>query len=1182
MQKTNVFSILETPLQGNNLIEASAGTGKTYAISYLFLRFLLQTDADISAIPVVTFTTAATEELQTRILTLLQIAQKAFATGQSSDATLQQLIDQSENRLRDEKKIAHAINCFDQASISTIHGFCQRLLRECPLQLTSGFNAELLSDVSPVLKDSANQFWRRHSHQFHPLFAEYLMLKNVTPQKLIANMPPFLNKPFIQFFDSDTSSIIDFAALAANIHSCYQKIKTSWFEQREEIVEFLLHSKSINRNKYKKPTVTLGIANLEEYLTRSLFSIELPKFCLKLTNTALHEALNAKQSLIEFDLWHLMEEYVELNEQIHAVCRSELVLLSKQLFLYLEQDLSDFCLENNISTFDSLQSDLYAALQNQAASSLKHLVTSRYKTVLVDEFQDTDPIQYEILETLFLNNDMPSFLIGDPKQAIYGFRGGDIFTYLQATLTIEHLWVLETNWRSASDLVEFCNFAFSAENAFVIPQIKFFHSKASGAHDASFVANDDLKAFNFFYAPIKEKSYNKEDLNDLIIQNVVAEVLQLLNHSEQYSINDRSLRSDDISILVNTNRQADLINRALAQHGVASALIGRQNIFQSEENRIMEFLLTVIVYPERKRYLANLFASRLFNFDAQTISEILCDTDRLNNTIEFFMQQRASWYDLGLYTILQNTVYYFDLYPGLLKIQNGIRSLSNLFHLAELIQKDMGFHSPDDVILFLQKQRQENNLQSDEAQIRLANENNLVQIATIHKSKGLEYSVCFCPFLWEPVKKFPDSRKPLSISSVHQNSQAQWQTVLAFHQHELAQVAELKLNEELSERMRLFYVALTRAKYRCYVYAGQVSNYENSALGWFFSQQLGFSADKLKDIGQNLQAIYEANATLNKTWSYAEMESAPMNKTEFKQSRQIIEDARKIIRQPRTSWVVGSYTSILHRAEKHPNDMRFDDDNEAAENTNVQQQKQSMPRGAEIGLFFHEILEHINFTASNENQYETLIRQLMAKYAISELWFDEVLATINQSLNTCFSNEYHFCLAQLQASQCVKEMEFNLKTKRFNLTQVIAIILKSETDLPFHIKQSLEQLGSYSLNGFLKGFIDLIFEHEGKYYIADYKSNYLGDGDHAYHAQAIIDDVAKHQYLMQMIIYTLALHQYLKQSLNNYSFEQHFGGVFYLYLRGMKPDVVGSGVFSYRPRQQLITELSCHMAGEEV
>ena len=825
-------TVLDIDLDGIKLIEASAGTGKTYTIANLYLRHVLQGRMP-PQILVVTFTNAATEELRGRIrLRLFQALQMFQGKRESEDEFFTLLLKQfnalpvlqQQTRLL---RLRHALAIMDQAAISTIHSFCQRLIQDHALPGLQYFDSEILLDDSDLWQQAIKDWWRNHTYRLQA--TEWLLFNRAIQNfdSFAKQLNDIRQKASASFLPEQRHALTDLYATVYSLEPALRELATLWDDHQQAVIDIIRSSKALSRSKnlpYHKDNIDAFFDKIDTYF-RCGTPLPVADELTWLSHSTLHQHSTTSKRGSDINLQHeffhkvagVTEKLEELLatirpnalRQAHEAC-TEQVLHHKNSSQKLSyQDLIDF-----------IQQALHCANGSQLVS----IIRNQFPVAMIDEFQDTDKAQFDIFSTVYFNNnDISLTLIGDPKQAIYSFRGGDIFTYMLArqTANVQHC-VLNTNWRSLPGLVNSVNHFFSCrDDPFIYSDsIEFLAVEAAEANTSSFLKIDSVAqaAMTLWQIPQGpgNKPLSKEKAGGLLNNAVAAEVATLLKASQKNraSIDGRPLNAGDIAILVRTSSQGEAIRKALENIGVAAIAIGKDKVFDSQQALGLWLLLNAVAHPVNRRKLRQSLASQLLNFDHRQILEISDDEIAWQEWIVQFQQLHQIWLSRGFIPMFQQLMQTFKLAEKLGQRQQAERKLTNLLHLGELLQQQSLLSSGMDNLLDWFYQQRQNSV-SEEAELRLETDCSLVKIVTIHKSKGLEFPVVFLPYLWDCYAVNRSQNQPVY-----------------FHNNDLEALIDLGSDhidrhylsadkERLAEDIRLLYVALTRARSKVYLAWGE-------------------------------------------------------------------------------------------------------------------------------------------------------------------------------------------------------------------------------------------------------------------------------------------------------------------------------------------------------------------------
>ena len=1204
--------------RGRYLIEASAGTGKTYTITHL-VRELVLAGMPVRSILVTTFSNAAADELKSRILKLLNdelnelLSQEKkqnkekesdrterasaaganqpdpFDRGAQNEGTEIGLAERKKEKEKNEKQrrkrilLQLAVSSIDEMTVSTIHGFCQKMLGEFAIKTGKRFATELAPDESPYIDRLVRAFCRERFY----------------PER------------------SQTAGVFSKIGKAAHFAS----------EPIDEVVPG-------NRIADKK-----------------------------------------RQS--EQTLYYDAYRYV--RDRLQA-----------------EKD------KDGVMSFNDMIRGLDAAIQ--ADNGLAELIGKRYQAVFVDEFQDTDQVQYRIFDKCFpKDGDHLFYMIGDPKQAIYRFRGADIYTYLQAKHTADNQFTLTRNFRSSPGMIRAVNLMFGDGNlregyetsgVFLQKDIPFISIRA-GKDDKDF---PDIPG-----APLRLRHYSgsQADCEPQIREDVLNEIEYLLSEEcplripvekkesaqnapdadvtseKTESAGTRPPRASDIAILVQTNAQAAEFVKLLNGRGIAASACKSGKIYDMKEAKLLLLLLRCFLHPDMPS-VRGLMLSPFFRASCDIVATDSAGTEQL-------MRQMAEygriWSQSGLpaafLQFLDTAVLNSDISPrmSILSGFNGERAITNLIQLMELLyRKESEEHLlPEDVFAALNmavkgKMDEDNTGGSEENpdQLRLDRDSASVQIMTMFTAKGLEFPVVFVPYPaktdWQHMQKNTEKAGEIAFRFNRAAQDAGTPgIVLDFGLSDENQTTARQ--EEMRNALRLLYVALTRASLVTYLYTRQPSppapgkkihaatiNFTYSAQGVLMmshkrteSESSDGTSDKAEE--QAMPTIVERKWNegyftgtgdllphpLADWWARVD---APNDTDPMFHVRQYDvferhfgkrvccgalrpEEAPEKLESAfftgkiRDDWSIMSFSAFHNllndRADEEretPADLderndAFDDEagngagNESRDESFDKNLFREFPHGAAVGSMTHKLLElcagHFDlFTPSGQadpanvefamNRIASVLRDSgydAGDETMRERLLDCVTRTLQIPLPGSTVGGGEIRLSELKQDRLVPEMEFFLDAPAsLDIRSIMSILAKSASAQARALVNPRNT--AFDRKGILNGIIDLIFEHEGKYYIVDWKTNWLGDSDADYTPDRIRAAMGHAGYVLQSYLYSAALLQILRQRGLDYD---AFGGVHYLFLRGLKRGTRNGIWFDVPPRECLDNLLTLFQEG---
>ncbi|WP_029684438.1 exodeoxyribonuclease V subunit beta [Tatumella saanichensis] len=1178
VQQTEALDPLVLPLQGERLIEASAGTGKTFTIGLLYLRLLLGLGGEhafprplsVEEILVVTFTEAATAELRGRIRSNIHDLRVACLRQQASATPLpslwQSLLEQISDLQQAAELLLAAERQMDSASVYTIHGFCQRMLNMNAFESGMLFEQQLVENEQALLSQAAADFWRRYCYPLSEQAAREVLRVFSGPEHLLASLQPWLQgeMPAIVPAPDDNESLSE---RHENNIAQIARIKLAWIEASEDLLP-LIQNSGVDKRSYSAKHLPNWVTAVSEWAQAPVEDYLIPKELERFRQSVLTEKTK-KGEVPQHPLFSQIDDFLQTPPGLYdcLVCHG---------LREIRVSLSAQKRQQALLSFDDLLSRFDHALGQQAGQALAASVRQRYPVAMIDEFQDTDPLQYRIFRAIYRQQpETAMLLIGDPKQAIYAFRGADIFTYIGARNDVSAHYTLGTNWRSSPSMVNSVNRLFSgSQNPFIFQQIPFLPVASATKNQSLRLEFDgDTQPAMRFWIPHTE-GIKVSDYQQLMARQAAADIARWLTAGQQgtaYFVDGqqrRAVTAADITVLVRSRQEARLIREALQNKGIHSVyLSGRDSVYQTAEARELLWLLQAILAPEQERLLRTALSTSVMGLSAAELEAISQDSDAWDAMTDRFAGWQQLWRKSGILPMLRQLMIRQQLAENLLACEGGERRLTDIMHLSELLQEAAAeLDSPHALVRYLSRQILRPDLNGGNQQLRLESDRHLVQIVTIHKSKGLEY-----PLVWLP---FVAAYRPTDAALYHDRDS--FGAVLDLNK----QPDSLLLAEEerLAEDLRLLYVALTRSVWHCSIgiaplfrgnrkLEGQ-TDLHHSAIGYLLQKGEALTAEELRhclaDICDNDIAVQITEDSDVPSFSDSRPADPQLS-------------SRRVTRTLNDFWRVTSYSGLQKHHSSRWSEMMpgFDIDaageQQSAEPTALT--AHDFPRGAGPGTFMHSLFEQLDFTQPID---EGWLAEQVAAYGYPEYWVPVLSHWLTQALSTPLSDQ-GLSLSALSPQEMLVEMEFYLPIGQLLQPQALNAMMQQYDPL----SGQAPAVDFHQVKGMLKGFIDLVFRWQGKYYLLDYKSNWLGENSDAYTPEAMAQAMIDHRYDMQYQLYTLALHRYLGHRIADYDYQQHFGGVYYLFLRGMGGESAGNGVFFTRPQPEFIQQLDRLFTGTE-
>ena len=1296
MSTSELFSLHHDLEPGTVLVEASAGTGKTYSIAGLYIRMIYELGFKVESILVVTFTNAATAELKSRIRRRIQDA-IAVTRDRLDNSEAHPKVDlppagRDEGLLRrDLQRLRAALEGFDRAAIHTIHGFCKRLLETFPFESEADTTVDygirpktLVTDLVQDLYttktyDLAAEAFQELASQFGYNFDTLNKIADAIVRNQDASIYP--------------AQALPFETLRTTLHDLQAEWTESWPETWKLITDFFSAehgtpaSQSLKQTKYKQLYAQAWFQVMPGWAEAGfplLLNLDKkPKFVTELT-----WALNFQASMLRANINTAKNAPIDSAEQVEHFINQSPFFEQLETFLSAADAIrNQWAIEfahdfkahyhqslekSSTHSFDDLLRAISRPLEH-SENDLQKVVQETFQAALIDEFQDTDETQWFIFEKLFQSKAHFLYLIGDPKQAIYRFRGANLHVYDRARRSANRIMTMDTNYRSDKAYNDAMNAMMDKPGLFITDTMAYIPIETPEHHHPRRILSKEPR----YLAPVELQYLPSEtDLNlNIHTAAIVASDIVAFLQSETQLVDEgdkRDVRPGDIAVLVNSNAQAQEVKEALDARGVPSVVGKAGHIFASDEALYLIQWLRALQAPQSVERVRTFAISPLLGATPDTLA------DPNNGANDLLFSMVAGWRDLffrqgfiSAFHALLTSAWSpngsedarCDVTGRVLSFADGERVLTNLQHLSELFHavvttEHLGL---DGLIRWATLSRQDalqrDATTEDGLELRLETERNAVEIVTVHKSKGLEYPFVYAPYLGRGGKAqesfaqvCPDADDPTKrVINLYRGINEPVATALV----------EASKVEELQESMRRFYVALTRARLRLTLYWGQSKGHHSTPLSMALfgttpdplipataKDAIAASVKKAVDkTGLNvaLQALQARNPAMH----IREIE-APTETTYQEPRIKLNQLARAEFKRKAfdTLWKAQSYSGITERIGKSVYSTKsqvMDDaelDHDYDQSVEVEQERTShfkltiskpartpfdadapnvpfadFQAGANAGTFLHKLYEEIDFTVAKEPnrarvELDALIETWGPYHGLpTDLWNDALkdafLATLTTPLGGPLQQR---SLSDIGKRDRLDELEFHLPLAgglNWQNTSIhtpinaasFAEAMKHRNDhqavsIPeSYFEQLAEGLKAERLAGFLKGFIDLVFRAKDpltgqeRWYVVDYKSNRIDPhrtktypiGHFA--PEMLLYEMQSHHYVLQYHLYTVALHRFLESRLKDrYDYETHFGGVYYLFFRGMLgPDAPidpGPGVFFDRPSLETTGALS--------
>ncbi len=1198
---------LDLDLFGMHLIEASAGTGKTWALSALIVRLLVERKLQTRQIVATTFTRAAAAELQDRIRKRIQeiwlLMQVAIAdlpraqakAAQDNDVLGLSLLAKLSSKEMQEAsaQLKLALDTFDELFINTLDSFCQKILREFAFDTGQGEPREISEQEEELKQQLIHDALRQWRSQQDPRLIEMLVLTNeITDIEHHANVV----KTTMNFLSAQIAPVEDFG-FDPNVLTRFQtQIQdvdwSSWLEVWQKAKPYYYGGRSFAKNHESFPALVklMQTISLDDLLTidesrpeMKLLSIfEEQKFNTNFNKEGF--GLDWIQADLNSSKSQFMMDFVQIRRDLSSSLKHAQSHLHHHISVYVRERLPDLLAELNETTFAAQMHSLAKALEGESGQALAQQIRHRYPIALVDEFQDTNSDQDQVIELVYrqsiqqaiANNQFNSkdadtpclILVGDPKQAIYGFRGGDIHTYLSAKEQVSEsgsIHALDQNQRSVAPLVQAVN-AFFGENETLGDGVDYPEVSPAARNHAPLMDDDSHNPTPLRFVQLTQET------NEL--SQTAYRIIELLKASgeSRLLINEQAVKPQDIAVLAGSHRDLSSVEAELQKANIPVWRQSKTSVFSSSLTYDLAAIMQLMLSPYREDYFRRALSGLL-------IGKTLVELDELDQSMELAELQAAFaidaqvWAKSGFLAAWQRIASRYGIWQRLAMLgevrdgemsQSGERHLVNLRHLIELLHRQSERHvGAHHLLAWLLRQVAKPSDRGDEVERPLPSHSG-VQLMTIHGSKGLEFPIVFVVGVGDKKEKTPE------ITFYLDNDQR----TLGFGESDEALI-EQHHEREKGESRRILYVALTRAKYRQYLFLKfQKSTKAKGIEPPSFNHWLPNGAAEFAAQHPSLVSV-ESPISKDETWKY----TPPNSNVEELATRDITQRKFK-------SWGMTSFSALVRDVEpaKLPAAVDLPEYGEeelletvestspdvaltSVEDLGETDVRFTFQRGANGGNCLHQILEYMDprFDAENPEKWTNTFAKQMKNFGIPAIEPDALVPWFKDILDAPLPNGA--TLASLKFNARVRELEFHLflQNERIDGDAIVKRLAEAGIPVPNFNK-------THAIR-YLKGFIDLVYEHDGQFYVADYKSNYLGDLIADYTVPAMQDSMTHSGYWLQATLYMVAMHRYLKVRKADYQIEKHLGGAVYLYLRGMSAASDATGIVHWQPDPQLVLDV---------
>ena len=1174
---------LTMPLKGLHVIEASAGTGKTWTLAALYVRLVLG-HAPGGSVPseglyppqilVMTFTDAATAELRGRIRARLAQAARFFRGDSQGILEADEFLRALRLEFAEGQwpacayRLDMAAQWMDDAAIFTIHGWSSRMLKQHAFDSASLFEQSRVENSDRLRLTAVQDYWRKW---FYPVPLSQLdALKPLgrTPEELLKKLATLWSVedrgPVQGSFDGESPD-----ALLARWSVWQDKLgelealaRPAWTPEVIAMVQDAATGKSIKG--YRLDWLAGWLSQMGEWAQGESIKVEtLERFS---ATRLLEKGWSQASEHIVFAHLDALCAHLREEPDVGSALLSHAAREIGAAYKSAKTKLAQF-------DFSDLLQCLYYALQ-APDGRLAAAIRVQFPVALVDEFQDTDPWQYGSLSKIYGEADPLDtglIMIGDPKQAIYSFRGADLDTYLTARSQAQAIHALSGNFRSTKEVVDAVNHVFCRVDK-PFDAIPFERVEACNEDVKPLQVNGVRQTAMTVWHQVREAPARKDAFIGEMAALFASQMVGLLNQG--------AAEPGQMAVLVRSGHEAGAIRKALSARGVRSVYLSeRDSVFATVEATDVWRILRAVASPRSTELVRAALMTRLWGLPWIELESLFQDESAWDDLVDQFHGWQRIWQRQGFLPMLHHLLHDQAIPTRLLApgrqedgttaIHDGERRLTNLLHLGDLLQTaSLGLQGEGALIRHLEAQLQNPQASGDAAQLRLESDANLVQVITMHKCKGLQYPLVFLPFVSNFRAETKDSGKDDAF--------------------------------RLAEDVRLLYVALTRAEQALWVGIAQVKgdlDGRNPQVKSAISRLLGRKTPG--DLEECLKGWSECS-NISVTAAPAPDQQRFIPRTSEKIWKPVLEPQRLLI----SRWWTASFSALTRRLDQtaanatvleSERDDRIGDaqvDNAVVVDASPEEPATSLeagvpqtqilvlnsfPAGSAYGTLLHDLLEwqaRMGWPVSQEKpadavatEWEALVARKTRRLKLDEAqtslldrWIEDI-AQASMPLQGG-TESTPLVLGALDRSNAWPEMDFTLPVRSLGASRLDRMI--QQYVLP---GQGRDPLAHRLLEGMLTGFMDLVIEHDGRYFVLDYKSNRLND----YGPMAVQQAILAHRYDVQYTLYLLALHRLLKSRLPGYDYDQHMGGAIYLFLRGI--DQPGAGVYQDRPPRALIEAL---------
>ena len=1175
------------PLEGITLIEAAAGTGKTHNIQNIAARLIVECNYPINKVVIVTFTELAARELSERLRSVLESLLKVLQGEVVADVNQQQratalLQAFSKRNITCEQqleRVRNALADFDDNRVSTIHGFCARILNENAFESSVLFRTRLEKNIDQYvdkllgdycrMKRYGNSPWTEAHQASREMFADYvkfLLYRN--------NLKCEYN---CQLFESEEALTAALAKLIAELKN---------MPGASAVLRNIPGNFNKIGDRSGKEHIDFYAGKLEELLECDADPLEFIEVMRNIKFDVLSKSISKKQKNHDEVYDYIESERLfTLAEEFCQICEvGSRIMMENEAYRFVRKKLEEWKKRDNFHSFDDMLKNVLAALKNE---QLCKLLRDKFNAALIDEFQDTDPVQYAIFKKIFISGSQKHsfFMVGDPRQAIYSFRGGDLATYMMARREClaapdGRIYKLSCNYRSSGKLIAGFNEFFKHNNLFAAEDL-ILPETLSPPEVKTGIFYDGVEMEN----PL-QVNYQESGSADSFYTNCAHNIARMLNEKRfQLPQKDGSLRPvqpGDIAVLAFDKHELEKVRKELVKLNVPVVSEHKNGIWSSSEAEELALFLKAVVDPARESCITAALLTRIGGVTLAGLDKLQApDDEKMYYWRMMFEDLQSIWASEGIASMLGKAFTAGFSGSGssfklrMARQQNGARSIANFTQLGDMLSAfELASHLPPRGVLNKLCEQIAGGEVDDESAEMLESDRTAVKLITIHSSKGLQYPVVFLPYMGS---RYPGKRT--SLKSYHRNGELCCNPDGCDHDAYM-----LALQEEMQELMRLAYVAVTRAGSYCFIGWGKKRSGNITVMDWLFRMRnVDFSSGSNAVLNDFLQGkMLSMPVVIPPALQYVD--------TAYLEAERYVVDASKeeLIPPPEVKvlpndWRLISYSALNVNDANIADDGFFDEvDRDQADDLSESSDNPltgaiwDIPGGAAIGNAWHDILEEMDFTAPAD---PAAVARTLDVYGFKA---PEYVTATCQMLEELMRYQFTtpdgrkaFMLQNITREQRSSEFEFLLGISGEITTGRLLEALEPYLRENYH---ALYQSSSDQLlrGGFFTGFIDLLFEHENRFYIVDWKSNTLKKHPANFSGEPLKKSMFEATYPLQYLFYTAALVKYLehklKTTITEELYDQYFGGVYYVFLRGLCLDTP-CGVYNARPPLKVIKNL---------